>query len=306
MIGMSLSLAVCAPKVQKFGAVEPNPAAAPGLTAAGLVATDGQRLPVKKWNGDGPVTAVIIALHGFNDYRMAFDAPATWWARHGITTYAYDQRGFGDTAGRGIWAGTEALKSDLRLMVSSVRRQHPDARVLVLGESMGGAVAMAALCDGEGGRLPVDGVILAAPAVWGWSSMNPLYRVALWLSAHTIPWKRVTGGSLEITPSDNIEMLRALGRDPLVIKKTRIDAVYGLTGLMERAYRNASKLNVPILLLYGRHDEIIPAEPIHKVAERLNGASRTIIYENGYHMLLRDLQAEVVWRDILEWIGGDR
>jgi hypothetical protein len=26
------------------------------------------------------------------------------------------------------------------------------------------------------------------------------------------------------------------------------------------------------------------------------------IYENGYHMLLRDLQAETVWTDIAAWI----
>jgi len=27
------------------------------------------------------------------------------------------------------------------------------------------------------------------------------------------------------------------------------------------------------------------------------------LYENGYHMLLRDLQGEVVLRDILAWIN---
>jgi hypothetical protein len=27
------------------------------------------------------------------------------------------------------------------------------------------------------------------------------------------------------------------------------------------------------------------------------------IYENGYHMLLRDLQAETVWTDIAAWIA---
>ncbi len=36
-------------------------------------------------------------------------------------------------------------------------------------------------------------------------------------------------------PSDNIEMLRALGKDPLVIKRTRIDALKGLVDLMSNA-----------------------------------------------------------------------
>jgi hypothetical protein len=37
-----------------------------------------------------------------------------------------------------------------------------------------------------------------------------------------LPGLKVTGRGLGITPSDNLEMLRALGRDPLVIKETRI------------------------------------------------------------------------------------
>jgi alpha-beta hydrolase superfamily lysophospholipase len=28
-----------------------------------------------------------------------------------------------------------------------------------------------------------------------------------------------------------------------------------------------------------------------------------ILYENGYHMLLRDLEAENVMKDIVEWIN---
>jgi alpha-beta hydrolase superfamily lysophospholipase len=28
-----------------------------------------------------------------------------------------------------------------------------------------------------------------------------------------------------------------------------------------------------------------------------------ILYENGYHMLLRDLQAEVVMNDIVAWVN---
>src|SRR5262249_47536372 len=45
----------------------------------------------------GEVRAVILALHGFNDYSHAFAMPGPLWAEQGIATYAYDQRGFGGT-----------------------------------------------------------------------------------------------------------------------------------------------------------------------------------------------------------------
>lgn len=294
--------AACAPRVQTLGPPDYEPA----LGDDYLQTRDGKRLPLRAWRPDGAPSVVIIALHGFNDYSNAFQSSAAWWRERGVMTYAFDQRGFGDTDQRGIWSGEAAMISDLRSMISAVRERQPDIPLYLLGHSMGGAVVMATLAADSEARGAVDGTILVAPAVWGWSTLNPFYKVGLWLSAHIVPGRNVSGRGLEITPSDNIEMLRALGRDPLVIKDTRIDAVYGLVNLMDRAYLDAPRLDGPVLLLYGARDEIIPGKPVDAVRRRLNGLSRSIVYENGYHMLLRDLQSETVWRDILDWIGRDR
>jgi acylglycerol lipase len=82
----------------------PNPI--PRFTAESFVAADGQVLPLRRWlppggNGAGQVKAVILALHGFNDYNNAFEGPGEAWAKRGIATYAYDQRGFGAAPERG-------------------------------------------------------------------------------------------------------------------------------------------------------------------------------------------------------------
>jgi alpha-beta hydrolase superfamily lysophospholipase len=172
-----------------------------------------------------------------------------------------------------------------------------------MGESMGGAVTIAALATGV---LDADGVILVAPAVWSRSEM-PFYQTAsLWIAAHTLPWLKLTARGLDILPSDNIEMLRALGADPLVIKETRIDAIWGLVDLMDQALAASALLDDPALILYGSRDEVIPPNATAAMLARLPPApagSRTVaIYDDGYHMLLRDLQAPVVWRDILSWL----
>jgi len=60
---------------------------------------------VKTRPGKSEVKAVILALHGFNDYANAFDGPGEIWAKEGIVTYAYDQRGFGAAPERGLWPG---------------------------------------------------------------------------------------------------------------------------------------------------------------------------------------------------------
>ena len=70
---------------------------------------DGYLLPLSVWRppDDVAVRAVVLALHGLNDYRQAFAAVGPYLAAHGIVTYAYDQRGFGETqaAGCGMAAG---------------------------------------------------------------------------------------------------------------------------------------------------------------------------------------------------------
>jgi len=288
--------AACAPRLQTIG----PPHDEPRLEATHYVTRDGARLPLKVHAAPSPAV-IIVALHGFNDYRTASDKAAEWWVARGITTYAYDQRGFGGAPQRGIWPGADILVQDAREIIALVRATHPDTPVYLLGTSMGGAVAMAAAAAEP--RLDVNGIILGAPAVWGWSSLNPVYRGVLWLAAHTVPANKMTGQGLGVMASDNIVMLRELGRDPMVIKDTRTDAVYGLVELMERGYRSAGQVKVPVLLLYGERDEVIPKKPVTEIAAAFPEPKRVIIYPNGYHMILRDLQAETVWRDVAEWMS---
>ena len=54
-------------------APQPNPI--PRFTGTSFVAADGQVLPLRKWLPKGAVKAVILALHGFNDYSNAFEGP---------------------------------------------------------------------------------------------------------------------------------------------------------------------------------------------------------------------------------------
>lgn len=291
-----IALAACAsPELQQLAEVTQSPR----LEADALVMDDGARLPLTVWPAERP-RAVIVALHGFNGYARDFELPGPWFAEQGVTVYAYDQRGFGrHREWRGLWGGGDRLAADLAEAVDLIRRRHPGLPVYVLGFSMGGAVALKAGADG----LTADGLILAAPAVWGWQSMNPLYRTALWVAAHSIPAATASGRDLGIRASDNTDWLKAWSRDPLVIKETRYDAVYGLVDLMDEAFAAADSVRLPALFVYGENDRIIPDAPTRDVMRRYAGPKRIAIYENGWHMVLQDRQRERVWRDVIAWMN---
>ena len=295
-------LAACGPRF-----VLPGPAIqTPALEANHAVMADGLRLPLRSWKAAAqPERAVILALHGFNDYGT-FIARSAWaLAEKGFTTYAYDQRGFGGAGHTGRWAGSDTYVSDLNAVSRLIRKRHPGLPLYLFGESMGGAVILAAMATAEPPKNA--GVILSAPAVWGWQAMPFYQTIPLRLAAHLFPGWVLTGEGLDITPSDNRDMLIALGRDPLVIKGARVDTLYGLANLMDRAYGAGSKLTRPALILYGERDEIIPWEPTKDVlASRPLSAlahQKVALYANGYHMLLRDLQGDKVLSDILVWLN---
>ncbi|MDP1664418.1 MAG: lysophospholipase [Methylobacter sp.] len=267
---------------------------------------DGASLPLRHWLPKVEPRTVIIALHGFNDYSRFFDTPGEYFSKQGIACFAYDQRGFGMAPKRGLWAGGETYTKDLQTLVRLVKQRYPKRPVYLLGESMGGAIVITAMSRAD---MPeVSGIILAAPALWARSTM-PWYQTGLlWTLAHSLPWLTLTGEGVHVVASDNIDMLRAMGRDPLVIKATRVETVYGLTDLMDAAFNSATLLRGNTLMLYGEKDEIIPKEPTYAFLQQFlatNSTEKTVaIYQHGYHMLLRDLQASTTWKDIAAWINA--
>jgi len=298
LLGLALAIAGCAPTATGLGA----PRTTPDFAADHFVMADGTRLPFQAWRPEGRPVAVLVALHGFGDYANGFDRAARWWADRGILTYAYDQRGFGRTATRGLWPGTGALAADFGAVVRLVRDRHPGLPVYAIGVSMGGSVILAALAAADGPAL--DGAILSAPGVTSADAPGRFERAGLWLGAHIMPWATVTGEGPPVHPSDNIEMLRGLRRDPVVMKKARIDMVYGMVALADDALAAAPLARGPLLVLYGHNEDIVRRGGRAALLAALprSDAWRLAEYPDGYHLLLRDLNAELVYADVLAWL----
>jgi acylglycerol lipase len=292
------------------------PIMAPALTEDAIVMPDGAALPLRAWlpkdraGQPAAITGIVIALHGFNDHSLGMEVPGAGLARRGYAVYAYDQRGFGKSPQRGLWPGEPQLTADLRVAVSLLRQRYPGKPVYVLGESMGGAVAMRAAAETSG--LEVDGLILASPATWGWETLSPFSRNALELAAHTIPWMKVTPRTVSVQASNNISALRKMGRDKLVIKATRVDAAYGLVNLMSQAYQAVPNICQPALgtppcfIAYGGREDILGRGAVAGTIERFRrlppAGARLALYRDGHHLLLRDLESRKVFDDIAVWL----
>lgn len=295
LIGLALS--ACTERL-----IPPGPAViVPEMGGQAFVMPDGTRLPYRAWLPAGRPRAVMLALHGFNDSRDAFVLSAPLFATAGIAVYAPDQRGFGATAERGFWPGSRALVNDARTMASLLRSQYPGVPLYLLGESMGGAVLILLATSPD--PSPAAGYILVAPAVWGRADINAFYRALLWFAWKTVPGLRVSGAGL-VKASSNLAALEVLGRDPLTIRETRVDVIHGLVDLMSRALAAAARFDVPALVLYGAHDELVPKEAMAAMWKAVpkKAPVRFAYYQGGYHLLLRDLDRGLPIGDIIAWL----
>jgi len=295
-LALLAALVACTPVVRPAG----EPVMTPVFADDALTMADGTLLALRVWLPPQEPRAVILALHGYNDYGNSFALPAELWAGQGIATYAYDQRGFGQSEEPGLWPGSATLVADAISATALIAQRHPGVPLVLLGDSMGGAVT--ALTIVQGPPAEVVAAVLVAPAVWGLDTMPWPWRASLWLTAHVFPGMTLSGSNLEIWPSDNIEMLRALGSDPLVIKQSRADAVLGLVRLMDAGLASGGTMPLPVLLVYGEQDQIVPREAMARYAEKLDGPVRIATYPEGFHMLLRDLGRALPAGDIAAFV----
>jgi acylglycerol lipase len=298
----ALSLSACAPVVQQAW-TPPAAFAGPRLEPDAFISFDGAKLGLQQWLPEAEPWAVIVGVHGMDDYANAFDLAGPYWAKDGVAVIAYDQRGFGRSPQRGVWGGDALYTRDLKTIVTLVRARYPHAIVAVAAESMGGSVAIEAFASAQ--PPAADRLVLISPGVWGWSSQPLPYKTTLWLAAHLDPSMQVNPPDFvteHIYPSDNIDELRRMGRDPLESWGARADALYGLVALMERASRDVGRIRTPVLYLAGAHDQIIPVPAHERAARGLTGDERSAFYANGWHLLIVDKERDLVFRDIESFI----
>jgi alpha-beta hydrolase superfamily lysophospholipase len=296
-----LTLAGCA--VIPFG----TPRAYPGhpiITSGFLLLPDGARLPYRLYPAKGPLKAVVLALHGYTDSRDGWQMLSKILNANGITVYAPDQSSFGATPNRGHWPGTATLVDEARDMAVQLRENYPHTKLVLMGESMGGAIGI--LLGASANPPPVDAYVLSAPAVWGGSTNPFVYRLTLKIAAAIAPGQRLTGRQVHVLASDNIPALIAFGEDPLTIHESRIDNVAGLVQLMGQAQSACARFTQPALILYGGHDELIPPNAMRTCWNAIPPSAPVTLayYPPDYHLIERDLERATPDADIVSYILG--
>jgi alpha-beta hydrolase superfamily lysophospholipase len=270
------------------------------FTTAGLGGLD---LHARAWLPDGPPVAVIVLAHGLGEHHGRYEHVAQRLVSAGYAVYAVDHRGHGRSPGpRANIERFDHVLSDFCAFAGRAARQHPGSDLFLLGHSMGGAIAFAAAL-----RLPVNlrGLVLSAPAL-AIDAPGPAWQAA--------------GARVLSAIAPNVGVLRleaaAVSRDPQVVREYESDPLVHrgpipartAVELLDAAQSfgaQARRMTVPVLVMHGTADRLVPLGPTRRVHQAIASKDRTLRYYEGlYHELFNEPERDQVLDDVLGWLAA--
>jgi lysophospholipase len=274
-------------------------------TASGFVGVGGTPIFTQAWLPPQPWVAGIVISHGLAEHSGRYASLAARLTTQGLAVHALDHRGHGQSgnAPRSARANLGRFRdavADLDTLVVQVADAHPGLPLFLFGHSMGGAIALSlALRHPQ----PLRGLLLSGPAV-ATAEAGPGPRLAL---AKLLAWLAPDTGVLRL-PADaisrDLEVVRAYENDPLVHRgavpaRTLIEMLVAMSMLQA----NAGALRMPVLIMHGSADRLVPLAMTRGVYERIGSQDKTVrIYDGLYHEIVNEPEREQVIGELLAWI----
>lgn len=250
----------------------------------------GQRLYWHRWPSSAavPRRRAVIIVHGFGEHLGRYRHVAAALAGAGYTVWALDLRGHGRSGGPRADVGRlGAVLGSIDQLVdraaggkavpTSTGADDPGARPVLFGHSMGGALAAAYTADHAA---KLGGLVLSAPAVH--LALRPRWQGAGVSALAAIAPRAGVGRVAPADLSHDEAAVRAFVDDPLVwhgrVPARTATAMYAAG---RRAFATASALALPVYVVQGEDDRIVPATSTRRLFELLGSADKELVVLPG-------------------------
>jgi alpha-beta hydrolase superfamily lysophospholipase len=218
-----------------------------------------------RWLPDGPARTTVVLVHGYGEHLGLYDALARRLTADGHAVHAFDAPGHGRSDGaRAVVESWNPIVDAARHLAALAREQHPGTPLVVIGHSAGAVAAT---------LLALRHPDLADALVLSGGPVLPLE----WVDAELALGRAETeAGEPPELLSTHPDYVHALLHDPLTWKGGfRREMLLALRATWPEigAGLATGRPDVPVLLVHGEADPIVPVADAHAVARRLPRAT---------------------------------
>ncbi|HEY9712420.1 MAG TPA: alpha/beta fold hydrolase [Chroococcales cyanobacterium] len=293
---------------------EAEPASAPAAADASDALVTRTRVEVLKgkptfinWKPSVAPRAVLLCLHELGMHAGRFEDLGQRMARNGYDVYAMDLRGFGEWSSVKGHEGRMDLDNtmaDVKEACTALKESHPDMPVFLLGEAMGGALALRAA---ETFPDLIQGTISAAPGGEHYKTTHNYMTVCHRLITGG-PNKRFAYGKELIDNATPKQELRDdLQKDPSVRLDLAPRELMACQFFMYKTRNMARRITkTPVLIVQGQQDGESKPEGATKVYDRLGTKDKQMLsVSDGDHYVYEDKKvSDKTFTDTLSWLNS--
>jgi alpha-beta hydrolase superfamily lysophospholipase len=261
--------------------------------------------PCLRWAESGvSPRAAILCIHGLGLHNGSYQDFGKRMAKLGYVVYAVDMRGFGsykDAEGK-EQVDFDGCMADIQSTLKVLRRAHPQLPIYILGESMGGAIALHATA-----KFPdlIDGLVSSVPAGERFKSKKSSMNVALHAIEGGFNKPFDIGTSVIKQATEKPELREAWGNDPLNRLELSPRELMIFQHFMDQNHEAAPLIkDKPVLMVQGCLDKLVKPEGTVELFNELGSTDRRIqLIEHGEHLIFEESQCSDAALDALtNWL----
>lgn len=252
------------------------------------------------WNVAEPLGIVVLA-HGVGEHGGRYLNLINRLQGEGISFYAIDHRGHGRSQGKlGHIVSFMEYIADLKLLVDIAHNQNPEIPLIMLGHSMGGAIAARYALEHPA---DIDALVLSA------AGLIPKISVPRWQDklarflSRVVPAATFPNGLSVEDLSHDPQVIKAYVDDPLVHNKITARWYTEMLSNSQQVLGRATEFAMPLLVVHGGADPIVDvfgSEQIFKAARSEDKQYK--IFPGLYHETMNEMQSDR--EEVLAFIGG--
>ena len=245
--------------------------------------------------------AILLVVHGFAEHSGRYMNIVNHFVPKGYAVYGLDHRGHGKSEGlRGYVERFSYYLDDLKTFFDIVRSEHGNAKVFIVGHSMGGTIATAYAVEYQD---EFDGLVLSGA---GLKMSNGSLRVlipAVRILSLLLPKMGITVIDAS-TISQDEAVVEAYVNDPLVYwGKIRARLGSELAMVMQKLPYQMPKIVLPILIMHGTDDRLVDPESSRLLYAKVGSEDKTLkLYDGFYHEIFNEPGREQVFEDMERWL----